>query len=129
MPAESIPEARFANRKNTLIPASIGNPALSKWISCKVIDTSSSGAQLQVDRSSLNDLRLLDRYVNDLTLSIPSDRTAVECRLIWSNSDRLGIEYTRPARKIAKPIKLKPREDEPKGFMASVLNKAGVKPL
>ena len=129
MAAESNPDARFAKRKDTLIPASIGNPALPKWISCKVVDTSSSGAQLQVARSSMGDMRLLDRYTNDLTLNIPGDRSSVECRLIWRDNDRLGVEYTRPVRKIAKPIKLKPRVAEPKGFMESILNKAGVKPV
>ena len=123
----SAAEMRFAKRRTSKTPATIGHPTIGQGLNCTVRDSSSTGALIEIAPIKGTGAHILDRLPKRFTLTIPLERIAFECELMWQKEKTIGVRYVGPARMLAKPERARPRTEQPKGLMEMVLNKAGIK--
>ena len=121
-------EPRFANRRQSRVPAYITHTSLAQSVSVTVRDSSSSGARLELvltkDQFSPGADRLPQRFI----LTIPMDRATVECEIAWRRGPMMGVRYVSPTRTMAKPARRVPKQDPP-SMLAKMLGFGNVKPL
>ncbi|MDX2309486.1 MAG: PilZ domain-containing protein [Hyphomicrobium sp.] len=113
-------EQRWARRTNTRLGAQIAHPSLTQPLLCTVRDMSSTGARLEVasNRGAIS----RDRVPDHFTLMMPTERTMVECRVAWRQGALVGVRYTSPTRRMAKPErKIVPEVKKPGAKLLSML--------
>ncbi|MCB1549578.1 MAG: PilZ domain-containing protein [Hyphomicrobiaceae bacterium] len=85
-------EERRSRRKSTSAPGSITFGSSRMSIPCKVLNTSASGACLDVAsgrRGGGVAAGLPDRF----TLHVRFDRMTAECEIIWREDERVGVRF------------------------------------
>ena len=110
--AQAATEARWARRTPTRLGARIVHSSLATAILCTIRDTSSTGARLEVAAQRGGNISR-DRVPDQFTLFMPADRLEVDCDVMWRQGLMVGVRYTSPTRRTAKPQPIK-RPDPPK---------------
>lgn len=87
------PNNRWARRKPASTPAKILFDGITTPFECTVRDISSTGAQIEMNRTKLNPEGSSGAVPNDFTLIVTLDRTAVECRSMWRRGSKLGVRF------------------------------------
>lgn len=127
--SDNAADQRFAKRKTSRMPGLIHHATFQQPLQCMVRDSSSTGALIEIAPIKGSAASALSRFPKQFTLTIPLERVAFECDLAWQNDRTLGVRYAAPARILAKPVRHRPKEEAPKGLIASVLKKAGIKAI
>ena len=110
--AHSGADGRWARRTPTRLGAQILHSSLVSPILCTIRDTSSTGARLEAAAQRGGNISR-DRVPDQFTLFMPADRLEVDCEVMWRQGLLLGVRYTSPTRRTAKPPPVK-RPDPPK---------------
>ena len=92
---------RWAKRKSSHAVVTIQSPEIARAISCTMRNSSSTGALLEC--SGADHSEAFARLPDNFTLYLPMERTAIDCRLVWRQYRQIGVQYTSPARVLAKP--------------------------
>jgi hypothetical protein len=116
---------RFAKRKASRMPGLIHHPTFQQPMACTVLDSSSTGALIELAPLKGSTVHVLTRFPREFTLTLPLERIAFECELAWQNDIKIGVRYRAPARLLSKPVRHRPKTEPPKGLVQSVLKKAG----
>ena len=94
---------RWAHRRSSATSAYIYGGEIVDPVNCVILDTSSTGARVEV--RALRGSR--HHNINDLpeqfTIVFQIDRVAVDCEIAWRRGSELGIKFTSPARTIQPP--------------------------
>ncbi len=89
--------------------AQVQHPSLSNPLPCTILDTSSTGARLELDIVRGGQISR-DTVPQKFTLVMPSERLLVDCEVAWRSNQLIGVRYLAPARFQPKPP---PRKSEP----------------
>lgn len=120
VPAALTPEtdcSRWAKRRPSHALVNIQCPELGKNISCSMRNSSSTGALLECAGGDQGEA--FSRLPDTFTLFLPMERVAIECRLVWRHFRQIGVQYTSPARVVAKPAaRMRIAEPQKKSLLA-----------
>lgn len=120
VPVEQSPEtdcSRWAKRRPSHALVNIQSSDAGKPISCTMRNSSSTGALLECAGGDQGEAfsRLPDQFV----LFLPMERVAIDCRLVWRHFRQIGVQYTSPARVIAKPVpRIRTNTEQKKSLLA-----------
>lgn len=119
--ADNILDQRWARRNGTRMRAQI--QGMSGPLSCTILDTSSTGAKIELDPVRGGQLSR-DTVPNRFTLFMPIDRVLVDCEVAWRKGALIGVRYTAPARRAPKPPprKIEPPRKPGVSLLAKIIN-------
>lgn len=91
-------------------------------ISCVVRDASSTGALVEL----LSHGSSVPNLPAEFVLTLPMERVAYNCRLVWTHGSSAGIAYTGPARMLAKkpPARILQQQKKPTTGIGRLLARA-----
>ncbi|MGH1417448.1 MAG: PilZ domain-containing protein [Hyphomicrobiaceae bacterium] len=114
-------DGRWAMRRVRRLPAVLLTPTSNAQISAYVVDSSSTGLQIETrDGSSI--ARLPDQF----SVYIPIESIQYACEVVWCEGHRAGVRFTAAAQMVAKPATRRAAEPEtPKkvGMVSSLFGK------
>lgn len=92
--------SRWAKRRPSHAIVTIQSRELSKPVSCTMRNSSSTGALLECAGGHQGEA--FANLPDTFTIYLPMERISIECRLVWRQYRRIGVQYTAPARVLAK---------------------------
>lgn len=116
-----MPDERFAKRRSAATPAHITHQSLPQPLSVVVRDCSSTGAKLQLIAASGGPLPRHVDVPKQFTLSIPVDRSCVECEVAWHCGSLIGVRYISPTYLQPRPPRPRPAKLDKQGSLMQFL--------